>query len=140
MRRARLMLGLAASVLAVTIACESDDRESDESREHGRPAAAKKVSREMIEQGHGTYKKTCAPCHGDLGKGDGPASKIFKPPPQDHTDAKYMDTITDEDMVKTIQMGGALKGKPAMPSHPAIRGEEMTALVAYVRSLSHPLK
>jgi mono/diheme cytochrome c family protein len=135
------MLGLAVCALAFTIACESAARESEEREEHGdRKKAARKVSPEMIAKGHGTYKATCAPCHGDLGKGDGPASKIFKPPPQDHTDAKYMDTITDEDMAKTIQMGGALKGKPAMPSHPAIRGEEMTALVAYVRTLSHPMK
>jgi mono/diheme cytochrome c family protein len=133
------MLGLAASVLAVTIACESDDHEPGESREHRR-TAARKVSPEMLAKGHGTYKATCAPCHGDAGKGDGPASKIFKPPPRDHTDATYMDTITDDDMAKTIQMGGALKGKPAMPSHPAIRGEEMTALIAYVRTLSHPAK
>jgi mono/diheme cytochrome c family protein len=90
----------------------------------------------MLEKGHGIYKTTCAPCHGDSGRGDGPASKIFKPPPRDHTDAVYMDAITDEDMAKTIQMGGALKGKPLMPSHPQIRGEDMAALVAYVRSLS----
>ena len=139
MRRARLMLGLAASVLAVTIACESDDRESD-GHDGDHRAAARKVSPEVIAKGHETYRKTCAPCHGDAGKGDGPASKIFKPPPRDHTDAAYMDTITDDDMQKTINMGGALKGKPAMPSHPAIRGEEMTALVAYVRTLSHPVK
>jgi mono/diheme cytochrome c family protein len=132
------MLGLAASVLAVTLACESDDRESAEHKD--RRPAGRKVSAEVIAKGHTTYKATCAPCHGDAGKGDGPASKIFKPPPRDHTDASYMDTITDEEMVKTIQMGGALKGKPAMPSHPAIRSEEMTALVAYVRTLSHPLK
>ena len=139
MRRASLLLGLAASVLAFTIACESDDRESDEHKDR-RPAAGRKLSPEMIAKGHGTYKATCAPCHGDTGKGDGPASKIFKPPPRDHTDAEYMDTITDEDMVKTINFCGALKGKPAMPSHPAIRGEEMTALIAYVRTLSHPMK
>jgi mono/diheme cytochrome c family protein len=90
----------------------------------------------VLAKGQNTYKATCAPCHGDAGKGDGPASKIFKPPPRDHTDAVYMNTITDEDMAKTIQMGGAIKGKPLMPSHPQIRGEEMTALVAYVRSLS----
>ena len=94
----------------------------------------------MIAKGQSMYKTTCAPCHGEGGHGDGPAGKIFKPRPQDHTDAKYMDTITDDDMAKTIQMGGALKGKPAMPSHPAIRGESMEALVAYVRTLSHPEK
>jgi mono/diheme cytochrome c family protein len=83
------------------------------------------------------YKSTCAPCHGERGKGDGPAGKIFKPPPRDHTDATYMDTISDEELAKTIQMGGAMKGKPSMPSNPQIRGEELTALIAHVRSLSH---
>lgn len=127
--------------LAFTIACESAARESEEREEHGdRKKAARKVSPEMIAKGHGTYKATCAPCHGDLGKGDGPASKIFKPPPQDHTNPTYMDTLTDEDMTKTIQMGGALKGKPSMPSNPQIRGEDMEALLAFVRSLSHPVK
>jgi hypothetical protein len=33
-------------------------------------------------------------------------------------------------------MGGAIKGKPLMPSHPQIRGADLEALVAYVRSLS----
>ena len=49
-----------------------------------------------------------------------------------------MDTITDEDMAKTINYGGALKGKPSMPSNPQIKGDDMKALVAYVRSLSRP--
>jgi hypothetical protein len=33
-------------------------------------------------------------------------------------------------------MGGAIKGRPLMPSHPQIRGKELDSLVAYVRSLS----
>lgn len=94
----------------------------------------------MIAKGRGLYTATCAPCHGDGGKGDGPAGKIFKPPPQDHTNATYMDTMTDEDMTKIINFGGAIKGKPSMPSNPQIRGDEMKALIAYVRSLSHPVK
>ena len=94
----------------------------------------------MLAKGQGVYKMTCAPCHGDGGKGDGPASKIFKPPPQDHTDAAYMEKLSDDDLEKTIQMGGALRGKPSMPSNPQIRGDELKALVAYVRSLSHPAK
>lgn len=127
-------------MLTVTIACESrasNGRDDDDDDDRPRP---KTVSSEVLAKGHGLYKTTCAPCHGDLGKGDGPASRIFKPPPRDHTDASYMDTISDEDMAKTIQMGGALKGKPSMPSNPQIRGEDLTALIAYVRSLSHPVK
>ena len=124
----------------VSIACESGERESGEHDRDDRPKAGRTAKPEVLAKGHGVYKTTCAPCHGDKGKGDGPASKIFKPPPRDHTDAAYMDSMTDADMAKTIQMGGALKGKPSMPSNPQIRGEELTALVAYVRSLSHPPK
>ena len=113
----------------MAIGCASDAPDSD-AKAHAR------VSPQVLAKGQGIYKVTCAPCHGEAGRGDGPASKIFKPPPRDHTDAGYMDTITDSDMAKTIQMGGAVKGKPLMPSHPAIRGDDMTALVAYVRSLS----
>jgi hypothetical protein len=31
-----------------------------------------------------------------------------------------------------------MKGKPLMPSHPQIKGDDMAALVAYTRSLSNP--
>ena len=47
-----------------------------------------------------------------------------------------MNTLTDEQIATTIQMGGAPQGKPLMPSHPQIRGADMDALVAFVRSLS----
>ena len=128
MKRPGLALLIATGGLVAAIACGS-----------GAPDAGKahpRVAPETIAKGREIYQKTCAPCHGERGKGDGPAGKIFKPPPRDHTDATYMDTITDADMEKTIQMGGAMKGKPLMPSNPQIRGDEMTALVAFVRSLS----
>jgi high-affinity iron transporter len=90
----------------------------------------------MLEAGHATYKQYCVACHGEGGKGDGPAAGVLKPPPRDHTDRAYMDTLTDKQIADVITMGGAIKGKPLMPSHPQIRGDELTSLVAYVRSLS----
>ncbi|HEX5216095.1 MAG TPA: cytochrome c [Vicinamibacterales bacterium] len=133
MTRTGLLLAAATIGLAVTIACTSED----ESREHDRRRAKKPVATAaMLEKGRSTYMTTCAPCHGESGKGDGPASKIFKPPPRDHTDAAYMDAISDEELGKTIQMGGVMKGKPLMPSNPQIRDAELQALIAYVRSLA----
>ena len=44
--------------------------------------------------------------------------------------------ITDEDLAKVIQIGGVLKNKPLMPGSPQIKGADLDALVAYVRSLS----
>jgi mono/diheme cytochrome c family protein len=90
----------------------------------------------MLEKGRSIYKTNCVACHGETGKGDGPGAGVLKPPPRDHTDRAYMSTLTDDEIGKIIQMGGAMKGKPLMPSHPQIRGDNMTALVAYVRSLS----
>jgi mono/diheme cytochrome c family protein len=96
------------------------------------------VDAATLEKGRATYTTYCAPCHGAGGKGDGPAGGIFKPPPRDHTDAAYMDTIADTDLAKIIVMGGAIRGKPTMPSNPQIRGADLDALVAFVRSLSRP--
>lgn len=128
------MLMLAASALALATACSS----SDQGSEGGEKAGAPKASPAQIARGAEIYKATCAACHGATGKGDGPAAGVLKPPPRDHTDKTYMDTLTDEDMKKIIVMGGAIKGKPLMPSHPQIRGTDLDALVGYVRSLSHP--
>ena len=90
----------------------------------------------MIAKGKGIYKANCVACHGESGKGDGPAAGVLKPKPRDHTDSAYMSTITDEDMGKIIRFGGAIKGKPLMPSNPQINGKDLEALIAYTRSLS----
>ena len=66
----------------------------------------------------------------------GAAAGVLKPPPRDHTDAVYMKTLTDKNLADVIVMGGAIKGKPLMPSHPQLRGADLDALVAHVRSLS----
>ena len=130
MKRTGYAWVIAVCGLATALACKSNGPGSETA------AAAHAVSPETLAKGQGIYKATCAPCHGDGGKGDGPASKIFKPPPRDHTDPAYMSTMTDADMEKTIQQGGAWKGKALMPSNPQIRGDDMKALIAYVRSLS----
>ena len=56
--------------------------------------------------------------------------------PRDHTDRAYMSTLSNADLGRVIQMGGAIKGKPLMPSNPQLKGADLDALVAYVRSLS----
>ena len=135
MNRRALAIWLAASGLAVAIGCAQggDPPASDK-----KVAAKSAVTAADIEKGRGMYMTTCAPCHGNGGKGDGPAAGIFKPAPRDHTDAAYMSTIDDEMMGKIIQMGGGVRNKPNMPSNPQIRGNDLAALVAYVRTLSRP--
>ncbi|HUF24744.1 MAG TPA: cytochrome c [Vicinamibacterales bacterium] len=130
------MLFAAASALALAIACNSSGNpESDEAivkADAARPA----VTQAVLDRGAQIYKANCIACHGESGKGDGPAAGVLKPPPRDHTDRAYMDTMTDDDLKKVIVMGGAIKGRPLMPSHPQLRGDDLDALIAFVRSLS----
>ena len=96
------------------------------------------VAAAALDRGRALYKANCIACHGETGKGDGPGAGVLKPPPRDHTDRAYMSTLSDKEIGDIIKMGGAIKGKPLMPSNPQINGDDLTALVAYVRSLSQP--
>ena len=82
----------------------------------------------------------CAGCHGATGKGDGPAAAGLNPKPQDHTNGKYMNTLTDKYLFDIIKAGGAsVKKSPFMPSWgAALKDEDIWNLVAYIRSLARP--
>lgn len=93
------------------------------------------VTPELLAQGGEIYKANCVPCHGPGGKGDGPSAATLKPPPRDHTDPELMGKLSDKRIAETVRMGGMISGFPNMPASPHIRGEELEALVAFVRSL-----
>jgi len=140
MRRAVRLVVVVAG-LGVALACSSQDRESA-SAPAGSGATAQSakavVTPAVVERGRELYKKNCAACHGESGKGDGPGAGVLKPPPRDHTDPAYMSTLSDKEIADIIKMGGAIKGKPLMPSHPQFKEADLQALVAFVRSLSEP--
>jgi len=127
---------IALGTLSLAIACSSQAKEGAAPASASAKPAKAVVTPAVLERGAQLYKGNCAVCHGDQGRGDGPAASALKPPPRDHTDRAYMSTITDEDMAKTITIGGVLKNKPLMPGTPQIKGADLEALVAYVRSLS----
>lgn len=133
MTRRMVLAALAVPALTLTWACGGSDGAAQGAQE---PPAKPAVTAAALEKGQALYKANCTACHGDTGKGDGPGAGVLKPPPRDHTDAAYMSTLSDKDIGQIIQMGGAMKGKPLMPSHPQIRGADLDALTAYVRSLS----
>jgi mono/diheme cytochrome c family protein len=133
---------LATSALAVATACASEDGSADAASEPKAPAAAASAAAApaVLDRGRALYKANCIACHGESGKGDGPGAGVLKPPPRDHTDQAYMSALSDKDIGDIIRMGGAIKGKPLMPSNPQINGDDLAALVAYVRSLSQPAR
>ena len=128
-------IAFAAFLSAIACSMPSETGAAAADSKTAKPAAAS-VTPAVLERGRGIYKANCASCHGDSGRGDGPAAGVMKPPPRDHTDRAYMSTLSDEELGKVIQMGGAMKGKPLMPSNPQIRGDDLAALVAFTRSLS----
>jgi mono/diheme cytochrome c family protein len=136
----KLLLLVALTTLGIAAGCSSGDSAAA-ATSGPKPAAtvsAATVTPAMVDRGRALYKANCTACHGETGKGDGPAAVMMKPPPRDHTDYAYMSTLTNKQMADVIKMGGAIKGKPLMPSSPQIGGADMDALVSYVRTLSAP--
>ena len=135
MTRHSFLGAVALASLAIAGACSSGG-DAAATAESTAAAGVPAVTPAMIERGRTIYKGNCVPCHGDKGKGDGPGAGVLKPPPRDHTDYAYMITLSDKEIADVIKMGGAIKGRPLMPSHPQISGGDMDALVAYIRTLA----
>ncbi len=95
---------------------------------------------EHIALGHATYHMTCAPCHGEGGKGDGPAAAALNPKPRDHTNGAYMDKLTNAHIFEVVTKGGAAFGYPTMPGQPQLADDSVKNVIAFVRSLSKTYK
>ena len=83
--------------------------------------------------GEKIYKLRCTPCHGPLGKGDGPLGKSLNPKPRDHTSA-YMKTRTDAELLNVI-----MNGKGAMPGWvktKVLTEQDARNALAFVRTLA----
>lgn len=91
----------------------------------GDPAAAK-----------ASFTTFCVKCHGDAGKGDGPAAATLKTKPRDFTNCAQMTPLTDDTLFKVIKDGGAASNLSAdMPAwKDGFEDPEIKDLVAYVRS------
>ena len=86
-------------------------------------------------KGKEKYNQICASCHGPSGKGDGPAAAALDPKPRDLSDAKYVSTISDEQIFKTVKEGGAAVGKsPLMPAWGGVLSDnDIWNVIAYLR-------
>ena len=90
--------------------------------------------------GKAKYDANCVGCHGATGKGDGAAAAALTPKPQDHTDGKTMNALSDKYLFDIIKDGGAAVKKAAfMPaSNKKLTDQEISDVVAYIRSLANP--
>ena len=90
--------------------------------------------------GKAKYDSLCGGCHGTSGKGDGPAAGGLNPKPQDHTNGKYMNTLTDQYLFDITKNGGVgVKKSPLMPAWGnTLKDDDVWNLTAYIRSLAKP--
>ena len=86
--------------------------------------------------GKALYVQNCTSCHGEGGKGDGPAAANINPKPADHTSKAVIGKRSDEELANIIKMGGGIIGKPSMPPSPQLSDKQRSDLVAYLRQLS----
>lgn len=91
-----------------------------------------------LEAGKNSYNLLCGTCHGNSGKGDGPAATALPVKPTNFGDAKYMKTLTDEHLFKVIKEGGSSVGKSALmpPWGGQLSDTQIWNVVAYIKTLA----
>jgi len=104
------------------------------------PALAFGQSKGDAKAGKVKYDANCIGCHGATGKGDGAAAAVLNPKPQDHTDGKAMNALTDKYLFDIIKQGGKAMQKAAvMPAaNKKLTDQDISDMVAYIRSLAIP--
>jgi len=92
------------------------------------------------DAGRALYARTCALCHGESGRGDGPSATGFATKPSDLTDGRLMNPLPDAFLINVIVNGGPAEG--LSPGMPPFRGhlseEQARQLVTYLRTLAQP--
>jgi mono/diheme cytochrome c family protein len=99
------------------------------------PASAKDVKnpysgKASIKQGKDIYKMRCVVCHGEKGKGDGPAGKALNPPAADHSSAMVQNQTDGELFWKISEGRGPMVGWKLILSE-----EDRWHVVNYLRTL-----
>jgi mono/diheme cytochrome c family protein len=91
-------------------------------------------------EGKKLYSEYCSTCHGDKGKGDGPAAQALPVKPADHTNGAVMNQLSDQFLTTIVSKGGSAVGKSSfMPSWGgALAEKQVRDIVAYIRTMAEP--
>jgi mono/diheme cytochrome c family protein len=89
----------------------------------------------LLTEAKTLYTANCGPCHGEKGKGDGPAAPGLNPKPADHT-SDAVQKQTDGAIFWKIS-----EGRTPMPSYKKVFSEQQRwELVNYIRTLPKAVK
>jgi mono/diheme cytochrome c family protein len=97
------------------------------------PATVMTANAKLLARGEVLFKQNCTSCHGDAGRGDGPAVATLNPKPRNFTQSeKWTRGFRITDIFTTITIG--VKGTGMAPFDFIVPADRM-ALAHYVRSL-----
>lgn len=127
-----LLAGMAAAFLVANAAAQ--DKPGDEWVAPARVAKKKnpiEANEASLAKGKAVWTKECASCHGDKGKGDGPAVKDLEKKPEDVTLPKIL-SQTDGALFWKITEGR----KPMASYEKTLTEEDRWHVINYLRTLA----
>ncbi len=86
-----------------------------------------------LAAGRAVYEQNCAACHGERGRGDGPAAKGMNPPPPTIGDAKTMADASPALLYRVISVGVPGTRMPAWAAR--LTPQQRWEVVSYIESL-----
>ena len=85
----------------------------------------------VLPEAKALYTANCAPCHGDKGRGDGPAAAGLNPKPADHSSAAIQ-SESDGSLFWKLS-----EGRAPMPAYKKIFSDQQRwELIDYIRTLA----
>jgi len=127
---------LAVALLSIAVCAGCSKQPVEDANASTASTSTQGASASPAAQARKTFRTVCVSCHGSDGKGDGPGAAALNPKPRDYTNVEWQNGVTDEQLQKTILMGGAAVGKsPAMPAQPQLQDkpEVVAELIKIIR-------
>lgn len=132
-----ILKGVAISIASIALLLASNcDKGEEQATSSEEVAMTDTASNDEVQKGSELYEQNgCAGCHGDNGKGDGPAGQALTPKPRNfHDTSAYKQGANFEDIVKTIETG--IPGT-AMVAYPHIPRSDRQLIARYIVSLQN---
>jgi mono/diheme cytochrome c family protein len=123
-------LGLLAGTGAGVVLAQGEWKAPADAKGLKNPRADKRTDKKEMAEAKKLVETNCASCHGNSGKGDGPAAAALPPPkPANWTTAKVK-SETDGELFWKIS-----NGRGAMPPWKHLSEKDRWDLVNYIRTL-----